>query len=363
MIERIAARGSLGGWAVAAAAVAGLLGLIGLLGWAIGVEVLHTPVPRGGDMKPGSAGALALVGLGLVAPARTPRALALAGAAAPSAICTAEYLGTPGLALDASGHMPLATAVCVLLLVLAAATERRSCFRQLTAIGAGSIGGLVLVGYTYGTHSLTHFSHASMSVPAAVAVVLLTFAVLARTPTGWLPWVWSGTDAGAAMLRRALPPVVLGMPALTFLHLQGERLFWEDERVTEAFFVTLLVVAVSALLLRIASSLRLLDHQREQARRDLVALNNRLVGEVRGSYASLRSAKQRIGSLEDSQRAVLTVHDDVLQSLFASGLMLRTALDGSAPDASVQRTLDCMDDAVRAIRVVVENLNDHLAAG
>jgi hypothetical protein len=86
--------------------------------------------------------------------------------------------------------------------------------------------------------------------------------------------------------------------------------------------------------------------------------------DVRSSYDSLRSAQQRIGSLENSQRAVLTVHDDVLQTLFASGLMLRTTLDTFPADApvegSVQRTLDCMDEAVRAIRRVVEDLNDHL---
>lgn len=79
----------------------------------------------------------------------------------------------------------------------------------------------------------------------------------------------------------------------------------------------------------------------------------------------MHTARERIGSLEDSQRAALTVHDDMLQTIFASGLMIRSTLDtgsGDAPgDASVQRTLDCMDDAVRAIRCVVEDLNDQLS--
>jgi hypothetical protein len=86
-----------------------------------------------------------------------------------------------------------------------------------------------------------------------------------------------------------------------------------------------------------------------------------LATDVRTSYASLQSARQRIGSLEQSQREVLTVHDDMLQTLFASGLMLRTTLDTAASDDSVQRTLDSMDDAMGAIRRVVEDLNDHLA--
>ncbi|GAA0609426.1 hypothetical protein GCM10009547_09380 [Sporichthya brevicatena] len=359
MIERIARRASLGGWAATAAAGAAAVGVSGLLGRATGVEVLHEPLPNGGDIKVASCAAVVLVAVAVLVRVRLVRTLALGGAAALAVACVADYLGAPGLEVGPSGRMSMATAVSVLLLVVAEAATRRW-LRQLAAIGAGSVGGLLVIGYTYGAHSLTRFSHSSMSVPSAVAVVLLALAVLARTKNGWVPWVWSGGDAGAAMLRRALPPVVLGLPALTFLHMQGERLFWEDERVTEAAFVTLLVVVTSTLLIRIATSLRELDEQRDQARRDLVALNSKLVGEIRGSYASLRSAKQRIGSLEDSQRAVLTVHDDVLQSLFASGLMLRTALDGSAPDASVQRTLDCMDDAVRAIRVVVENLNDHL---
>ncbi|MBA3741714.1 hypothetical protein [Sporichthya sp.] len=60
---------------------------------------------------------------------------------------------------------------------------------------------------------------------------------------------------------------------------------------------------------------------------------------------------------------MLNVHDNVLQNIFASGLMLRTTLNTGAPPAiTMEQTLDRMDDAVRAIRQVVEDLNDQLDA-
>ncbi len=349
--------------ALLAAGAALFIAVVGLIGRATGVRALYAPVPGGGDLKVESAAALALLALALLARVRVIAALLLAGAAGLGGLSLAEYLGLPGFHSPATAQMPFATGICVLLLVVAAATVHRTLLRQLCALAASGIGGLMLVGFSYGTHALTRFSHSSMSVPAATSVVLISLALLATTPGGWLGWVWHGSDAGAVALRSTLPPVVLGLPLLTFVHMQGERLFWEDERVSEAGFVVLLTALVSTLLFRVASSLRLLDLQREQARRDLQVLNARLMTDVRSSYDSLRSAQQRIGSLENSQRAVLTVHDDVLQTLFASGLMLRTTLDtipADTPVDSVQRTLDCMDDAVRAIRRVVEDLNDQL---
>lgn len=340
------------------------LGLIGLIGQLTGTRLLYAPVPAGGEFVLDSTLALMLLALAAVVRVRSLLVTCLAGTTALALLSFVEYTGTPDLHPGPSGRMPLATAVCVVLLAVAALTADRPLVRQLTAITASAVGGLVLIGFAYGTRTLTTFSDSSMSVPAAVAVVLIAVALLARTEDGWLQWVWHGSDAGGVTLRRTLPAVVLGIPTLSYLHMYGEAVFWRDERVAEAGFGMVLTALVAMLLFRVASSLRLLDLQREQARRDLQFLNERLMTDVRASYDSLRSAQQRIGNLENSQRAVLTVHDDVLQTLFASGLMLRTTLDTVPPDApvesSVQRTLDSMDEAVRAIRRVVEDLNDHL---
>ena len=352
------------GLALAAAGAGAAVGLIGVLGRLSGTRSLYEPVPGGGGFILDSAIALTLLAVAVTVHRRWVSVPSLAGAAALGLLSFVQYAGAADVHPGSYERMPLATSVCVLLLGFAAATRRRPLLRQLAALTASAVGGLVLLGFGYGTRTLTKFSDSSMSVSAAVAVVLIALAVLARTEDGWLRWVWHGSDAGAVALRRTLPPVILGLPVLTFLHMHGERIFWRDERVAEAGFVLVLTVLVCALLFRVASSLRLLDLQREQARQDLQALNARLMTDVRSHYDSLLTAQQRIGSLENSQRAVLTVHDDVLQTLFASGLMLRTTLDSipaDAPvDASVERTLDCMDDAVRAIRQVVENLNDQL---
>ncbi len=349
--------------ALLTAGAAGAVALFGLLGRITGTRVLYAPAPDGGEIMLDSAVALTLLAVAVAVRVRPVRAVCLAGAAALGSLNFVEYVSGGNVHPDPGARMPFATSVCVLLLVGASLGSRRRLLRQLATLTASAIGGLVLIGYAYGTRTLTKFSDSSMAVPAAVAVVLIAVAVLAVTEDGWLQWVWHGSDAGAVALRRTMPPVVLGLPVLTFLHMQGQKVFWTDERVAEAGFVMVLTVLVSILLFRVASSLRLLDLQREQARRDLQALNARLLTDVSASYDSLRSAQQRIGSLENSQRAVLTVHDDVLQTLFASGLMLRTTLDtipAKPPADSVQRTLDCMDDAVRAIRRVVEDLNDQL---
>lgn len=350
--------------ALLASGMAGAIAMIALLGHLTGTRTLYAPIPAGGEFLLDSTIALTLLALAAVVRVRSLSVTSLVGAVALGLLSFIEYTGTPDLHPGPSGRMPLATAICVMLLAVATITPNRPLVRQLTALSASAIGALVLIGFGYGTRTLTTFSDSSMSVSAAVAVVLIALALLARTDEGWLQWVWHGSDAGAVALRRTLPPVVLGIPFLSYLHLHGEQVLWRDERVAEAGFGMVLAVLVAVLLFRVASSLRLLDLQREQARRDLQFLNERLMTDVRSSYDSLRSAQQRIGSLENSQRAVLTVHDDVLQTLFASGLMLRTTLDTVPADApvegSVQRTLDCMDEAVRAIRRVVEDLNDQL---
>lgn len=344
-------------WAAGAAAAISIIGLVGRL---TGIKVLYEPIPGGGGLPVETALALGLLAVAVVVTARGIRTVAYGAAGGLCALSLAGYLGAPETHVG-SGPMALATVVCALLLVLAVATPTYPRICQFSAILSGSLGMLVLVGFCYGTRTLARFSNSSMAVPTAVAIILLALAILANTPDGWLPWVLRGADAGAAALRHALPPVVLGLPVLTFLHLQGERRFWQDERVAEAGFVTLTVILVSAVLFWVASSLRRLDLQREQARQDLAALNARLVADVRNSYSSLHSARQRIGSLEESQRAVLNVHDTVLQTIFASGLMLRTTLDtGVSPALTMEQTLECMDDAVRAIRRVVEDLNDQL---
>jgi hypothetical protein len=341
------------------AALAAAVAIVGLIGHIVGATRLHTPVPGGGEISVESAFALALLALGVAASTRWVRLVALAGTLVLAATSFAEYLGAPGPHSGPAARMPLATAVAMLLLTLAV-LARSPLVGQLSAILGAAVGGLVLVGFSFGTRTLTRFSDSAMSVPAAIAVVMLAFAILSAVPDGWYQWVTRGADAGAMALRRTLPPLVLGLPAITFLHMQGERRFWNDERVSEAGFATLVVLLMSALLFRVASSLRALDLQRDQARRDLVALNAHLMTDVRASYASLQSAQQRIGSLKDSQRAVLTVHDDVLQTIYASGLMLRTHAAPEAP--SVQRTLECLDDAIKAIRRVVEDLNSELGA-
>jgi hypothetical protein len=347
-------------WAAAAALGAAAIAGVGLVGRMTGVHALYAPIPGGGGLRVVSAVALGLLAGAAVVAVRLIRGTALAVAGGLAVLSVAQYLGAPEPPVG--GPMALATAVCALLLVLAIAAPRLRRLRQLSAILSGALGLLVLIGFCYGTRTLARFSNSSMSVPAAVAIVLIALAVLANTPQGWLPWVLRGSDAGAVALRRTLPAVVIGLPASTFLHMQGERFFWQDERVAEAGFVTLNVILVSALLFWVASSLRRLDVQREQARQDLLALNARLAADVRTSYSTLQSARQRIGSLEESQRAVLHVHDDVLQTIFASGLMLRTTMDSVAlPAPTMEQTLTCMDDAVRAIRRVVEDLNDQLA--
>jgi hypothetical protein len=222
------------------------------------------------------------------------------------------------------------------------------------AVLAGAAGLLAVAGWLNGTRLLV--------IPVLVAAALS----VTRVPGGRLRWLLRGHDAGAIALRRTLPPVVLGIPAMTVVHVEGEDRYWHNEHIAEAFFAMVIVTVVCALLFGVAASLRVVDEQRENARRDLVELNAQLSDRVGEASAALRSAQSRIGALEDSQRAVLTVHDDVLQTIYASGLMLRTRIetgrDEAADDPLGERTLECLDAAVRAIRVVVEDLNDNLDA-
>lgn len=137
-----------------AAALAGTVVVAALVGGLTGASALSEPVPGGGELNVAAGIALVLLviaGLVWVPPVRR---CALAGAAGLSVLSLAEYLGSPALHIGAIGRMPLATSVCVLLLVLAATTCRWPHVRQFAALGGGAIAALVLVGFGFGTRTL-----------------------------------------------------------------------------------------------------------------------------------------------------------------------------------------------------------------
>lgn len=345
----------------------------GLFYWAFGSPSLPHPLGAAEQLKFNSA--LAIVCLALAAWVRLPavRVVALVIAGTIAVLTLAEFLRVPGIDIDQlivsdpaggahPGRMPVATAIAVLVLSLAGALERWRSAGQVCALGAVGVAGVSLVGFAFGAANLTALrTDTTMSVPSALAVTFLGLAALARTPDGWFPWILHGRDAGAVALRRILPAVVLGVPVLSLVHMQGEERYWRDARMAEAGFAVVLVVIGGGLLFAVASSLRVVDRQREQARAELVLLNERLVEQVRENYASLRSAQQRIGALEIRQRAALTAHDDALQTIFASGVVLSSTLASvpgdSALGSSLERTMDAMDDAVRDIRRVIKDLD------
>ncbi len=362
-----AARGAFG--------VVAALGAGALWGWALGVPFLRD---LGADFAPmPPAGALAFLLLagsffaaqrGKDAAAtrwrRTAFAAALTAGLIAALTLLEDFAGPPlGMTFrwlaGRGGEVPalLSPAVCITLLVLAAATplsrEVRIGKLSLNA-AAGTLvaatGFFVLLGLSL---RVLRFDVAApllgFSAPAAVATLLTGFALCAARPSGWLLETLTSPRTGAVVTRWLLPAAFLVPLVVGWTRLAAQRAGFFGEAFGTALFTLLMIAAFGALVLWVA---RTLDHiaaaraqaeeqageSREWLRVTLAAIGDGVIAvDADGRVRFLNAAAQRLTGWRAAEAAgrpvdeLLALIDERSGRPLASPLRLALRSRGAAP--------------------------------
>ncbi len=365
-------RSPLSALGVGATAVASLVGVLGLLGWAFDVPDLRQPLPGSTAVAFNTALALVLVGLMWLVPRRAE--LALAGMVVVLALTTlVEHafgvsLGIDQLLVNGSsgvahpGRMAAGSAISLIVitgsrLLLDAG---RPLAAQLTAGLVAAIQFVTLLGYAYDAPFLSDLKPLpTRAAPAAIALVLLSFAVLAAVPGGALRWVVDSDEPGALLTRRLLPVGLLGLPSVGGVVVVGERHGLYAGASTAALVVVACVLVLAAVAWTAARSLTAIDRRRILAIDELTDLKLDLQRQVVERATQLQRRRDEISILEDRQRIAADLHDGVIQRLFAAGMFLQGSAAGTTdPDARgrLDAAVETMDGAIKDLRTSIHEL-------
>ncbi len=275
--------------AQAAGAVGVAIGTIVIAGWVFDSDPLKRVAPGLATMKFNTAICIVALGAVLVFGARRRfRQAALGGVCAVVLATLVEYafgisIGIDELLFDDAvpgttfpGRMALSSAACFLLLAAALATSstRYSSWRQGCAATVCALGWVGLLGYIFGASDLyTIGTLSAMALHTAVAVLVLAVGVLATIPGSVLVRAVRRQDAGAFALRQFLPLAVVGLPALGFLRLEGQRAGWYGTEFGLALMVTVSSLVVCFVAIRVAGRLTSSETDRNRVLAELEALN------------------------------------------------------------------------------------------
>ncbi|HTQ43972.1 MAG TPA: PAS domain-containing sensor histidine kinase, partial [Polyangiaceae bacterium] len=153
------------------------------------------------------------------------------------------------------GMLSIDAAVAFVLLgvALLASTPRRPHFvRDALALGAGTIAGVVALGYAYGATSLYGVAPFAMALPTAIAICILAIGVVLEDPQGGLLRMLVHGTVGGAMARRLVPVTLLLPIALSLvLVILGPH----DLKLGAALLVAALGIIFTAVVLWNASAL------------------------------------------------------------------------------------------------------------
>ena len=252
----------------AVATVAGSIGAIVLVGWAFNVSVLTSPSPDLGVMKANTASGFLAAGVALFLSVSGTRfkwaeRSAAVLTAAIGLLTLSQHLAALELGIDQliapvgpgypvsshPGRMAPATATSFILLGLAlllldAPAVRGLAPAHVLALLVAAIALIVLAGYIYGVASLHEvWPFSAVSAPAACTLFLLALGVLAARPHRGIVGVIASGTAGGLVIRRQLPLAAVGLFALGWVRLAGERAGYYDT----TFGLALMVVSATAL--------------------------------------------------------------------------------------------------------------------
>ncbi len=334
-----------------------------LVGWASGTMALTGLLPGMVSMKVNTAVCLGLLAVVCLMPVdldpRVPRLLV--GLVAAVALASlAEYAGNLSLGIDellaadpdrtiAPGRMSGTTAVCLILLSLSLAVPTRRVLSQVASVAANVVGFVALLGYLYGVEDLYQVGpFETIALHTAIIILMLGASAQLRVPDGLLSWVVAGTDAGALLLRRVMPVLLVALPLIGLVRLIGERRGYFGTSFGLALHVASSAGVITLTMLVVARQVQRLDQRRQSAADDVVDLNRNLEERVSSGVAELERRHTQLALRNDRDRIARDLHDLVIQRLFASGLQL----------ASLQRLLERGDRPVEEVQVMTGRLDE-----
>jgi two-component system, cell cycle sensor histidine kinase and response regulator CckA len=312
-----------------AALLVGLVGVVVLIGWAADLPILTSVLPGYPAMKPNTAVCFALSALVLALEVRRvnlPHAPLLplaitAGSAllvAVGAITLIEYATQADLGIDLllfadaadpaepfPGRMsPISAAGFVLFGILTllprqASPRSGATFTTLAAIGL-SLSYLAIIGYAYHVPLLyAREAYASIALNSAVTIFVMFLGASATRPNlGWVALLRSD-GPGGAMARRLLPTIVVGLPAIGWLRVQGERYGLFDNWTGVVLLTIASVAILTAMVWAIGLYANRLDEERRATTRSLAT-----------SEEQLRISEERYRRLFDLMQEAVWVHQE-----------------------------------------------------
>jgi PAS domain S-box-containing protein len=245
----------------AAGAASLALGIATLVGWTFGISILKTALPGLVDMPVNTAICFVLLGLALLLP-RAAAVLAPCAVAAIGLLTFAEYLGlklgidqlffrdTDLLGVAAPGRPSVNTTAVLLLiaaaLLLARYGGRRAIAAQITALTAGTIAWLALLGYTSGAKELYGLpGRAPIAVHTALGFIVVAVGVLALRPEVGVVRLLTSRTASGSLLRRLAPVLILGPTLLGWVrHLGAHGDHYAGQWLFVSGLLALLVIAL-----------------------------------------------------------------------------------------------------------------------
>lgn len=290
---------SLRSFSMYASATVAAVGCLVLVGWLFDIATLKSVIPGLTPMKPNAAISFVLAGVSLLLLQKDPagqrnlqigRASALALALV-GLLTLSEYLFGWNLGIDEllfketlmasdtyfPGRMAASAALNFFLLALALLlldVETTSGHRpaQFLTLAAALISLTALFGYAYDVESLYKIRfYTALALHAAGTFIVLSIGILlARPGRGFMESVTS-EGSGGVMARRLLAAVILIPIILHGIVLTGSRLGLYETAFGLAILGVILVVILSAIILRSAKLLNLADEETGRAEEDLRA--------------------------------------------------------------------------------------------
>jgi PAS domain S-box-containing protein len=177
-------------------------------------------------------------------------------------------------------------------------TRRRVTQAQILGWLALAGGSIAVLGYLYGVRSLYSTGpYSTTALHSALGMAVAAAGVLAAVPDGLLSRIATGSSPGELLLRRVLPIVVIGMPVLGWLTLEGEQRGWYDSDLGKAFLIIGSVAFVGVVAWRASVAIDRAEAGLIRARQDLIDANAMLETRVAERTSQLSRSETRFRAL------------------------------------------------------------------
>ena len=226
---------------------------------------------------------------------------------------------------------------------------------QWLALGAALLSIVVLIGYIYGQKSFYIYTNIiGMSIPTAVAFIMLVLGMLLARPNAYLMHRITGNSVGSKMLRRLLPAVVFVPLVLGWLIVMGNK----DELYSLGFGMAVFVVLTLLVLVSVIAHVARILNQ-EQKLRSVVE------DELRDSELRMHEFALHLQNVREEERAIMAhnIHDDIGGMLAALKMdinLMSSKLKHADAIPAIHKRLDEMkqrsDLLMQSVRRIITNL-------